>query len=207
MEKADLTKLYKRYYTAAKHPELVDVEAALYIGIKGKGDPSGLSFATDVEALYGVAYTLKFASKANGKDFIVAKLEGLWDFDEERYKGISIADAPLKIPRSEWHYHLLIRMPHYIDAADLAPAIQTAFEKKQKDALKKVEWFEMEAHKAVQMLHTGPFDQEPETLALIGAFIEDGKWGKAGLHHEIYLSDFRKTSPEKLRTILREPVL
>ena len=206
MEKTDLTKLYKRYYTAAKKPELIDIEPAHFISIRGKNDPSSQSFAWSVEALYTVAYTIKAASKAKDKDFVVAKLEGLWSFDENRYKNITIDNAPSEIPRSEWHYRLLIRMPEHVTPVNLDEAIKKAFAKKQKPEIEKVEWFEMEAHKAVQMLHTGPFEKEPETLALIGQFMEERKFTKAGDHHEIYLSDFRKTSPEKLRTILREPV-
>lgn len=206
MEKTDLTKIYKRYYTAAKKPELIDVEQARYIAVHGKGDPSGELFALCVEALYTVAYTIKFAGKAEGNDFTVAKLEGLWSFDESKYNKVSATDAPVQVPRSEWNYRLLIRMPDHITSMHLDRAVKTAFEKKQKKEINKVEWFEMEAHKAVQMLHTGSFDKEPETLALIGEFMEQAKLVKKGAHHEIYLSDFRKTSPEKLRTILREPV-
>lgn len=204
--KTDLTKLYKRYYTAAKKPELIDVDPASFISICGKNDPSSQSFAWCVEALYTVAYTIKAASKTKDKDFTVAKLEGLWSFDEEKYKNTTIDGAPVQVPRSEWSYRLLIRMPDHVTSSDLDKAIKAAFEKKQKQEIKKVEWFEMEAHQAVQMLHVGPFEKEPETLALISEFMKQGKWAKAGPHHEIYLSDFRKTSPEKLKTILREPV-
>lgn len=206
MQKTDLTKLYKSYYKASAQPELVNIEAARFISISGTGDPSGPVFAACIEALYGVAYTIKFAAKAEGNDFTVAKLEGLWDFDESKYKDISMQDAPLKIPRSEWNFRLLIRMPEFIKPEHLKYATGVVIEKKKNPQAAQVQWFEMEAHQAVQAMHTGPFDKEPETLEMILFFCQERQLLKAGLHHEIYLSDFRKTSADKLKTILREPV-
>jgi hypothetical protein len=206
MEKLDLTKLYKSYYTAKSKPMLVTIEPAQYLSIAGKGDPSSEEFADRVEALYGTAYTVKFMSKANGKDFVVAKLEGLWWFDETQYGDISMSEAPTRIPRSEWCYRLLIRMPEFITKELVQEAIETLIAKKKNLQPANVKLYFKEAEKAVQMLHTGPFDKEPETLEQISAFIKQHNFSRDGRHHEIYLSDFRKTAPEKLRTILREPV-
>lgn len=206
MEKLDLTKHFKSYYTAKAKPEILHVEKAQYLSITGKGDPSGADFARKIQAIYPVAYALKFAFKAQGKDFIVAKLEGLWWYDEKRYAGISIADSPKAIPRSEWEYRLLIRIPDYVEQKDMQAAVETCYASKGHAAIREVSFFEMEEGKVVQMLHTGPFDNEPETLAKLNDFISVHALGRNGLHHEIYLSDFRKTSPDKLKTILREPV-
>ena len=206
MEKLDLTKHFKSYYTAKAKPEVLHIEKARYLSITGKGDPSGEDFAQKIQAIYPVAYALKFAFKAQGKDFAVAKLEGLWWYDEVRYAGISIADSPTAIPRSEWEYRLLIRIPDYVEKKDVEATVEASFASKGQAAIRDVSYFEMNEGKVVQMLHTGPFDNEPETLAKLNDFISAHALGRNGLHHEIYLSDFRKTPPHKLKTILREPV-
>lgn len=207
MAKTDLSKQYKAYYTAKNKPESVDIDPARFLSICGKGDPSGAAFADNLQALYSTAYTIKFACKALDQDFVVAKLEGLWSFDETKYKNLSMEEAPTSVPRSEWDYRLLLRMPDFVTAEMLQNAIETVVSKKQIELAKQVVLFEMEEGKCVQMLHTGPFANEPETLKQMLAFISAHGFKKNGLHHEIYLSDFRKTPPEKLKTILREPVL
>ena len=207
MEKLDLTKRYKSYYRAATKPELIDVAAAQYLSICGKGDPSDEGFAGNIAALYTVAYVIKFMCKAEDKDFTVAKLEGLWWYDEEQYKNVSASATPVQVPRSEWYYRLLIRLPEYVNAAHIAMGITTAKEKKKVAAAAHVELYLINAHRAVQMMHIGPFDKEPETLQQIIEFMQQNHLPKNGLHHEIYLSDFRKTAPDKLKTILREPTI
>jgi hypothetical protein len=206
MEKLDLTKRYKSYYTAKAVPEVLDIEAASYVSIAGLGDPSGPLYAEHIQALYAVAYALKFHCKELGKDFIVSKLEGLWDFDEVRYGLIPMHEAPLKIPRGEWRYRLLIRLPEFVKVVDIEHAKLKLKLKKDFQHLQDVVPFDLPARKVVQMLHVGPFDREPETLAIMKDFIDSHNFGKAGLHHEIYLTDYRKMPPEKLRTILREPI-
>lgn len=206
MEKIDLTKLYKDYYRAGTKPEIVQVEKALYISIEGKGDPSADGFASNVQALYAVAYAIKFIWKEKGRDFVVAKLEGLWWYDENKFGRPPIEDAPKSIPRSEWEYRLLIRMPDFVVEKDIDTAKSSVVDKKGLDLAGKVMMYEMTEEKCVQMLHVGPFDKEPETLKILAAFIQKNNFLKNGLHHEIYLSDFRKTAPAKLKTILREPV-
>jgi hypothetical protein len=148
---------------------------------------------------------MKFACKEKGADFVVSKLEGLWWFDEEKYPNKSIATS-VEVPRSEWEYRLLIRMPDFVTKKDLDKAVEAAIEKKNLSTAREIEFFELSEGKCVQMLHVGPFSKEPESLQQIGVFMNDNDFKRNGLHHEIYLSDFRKTSPEKLKTILREPV-
>lgn len=204
--KTDLAKAYKRYYTAPRDPELITLETLPYLSITGKGDPSGEEFARSVEALYTVAYALKFASKEKGADFVVPKLEGLWWCDETRYKDVSAEEAPGSIPRSEWEYRLMVRMPD-AKLGDVFPSAKAqAFQKKKNPRIEHVEWFELSEGTCVQILHEGPFDQERVTISKIKSFMDERGLKRKGVHHEIYLSDFRKTSPEKLKTILREPV-
>lgn len=206
MEKLNLSKQYKAYYTATTKPALVEIGAAKYLSIVGKGDPSGTEYANTLQALYATAYGVKFWYKAQKQDFVVAKLEGLWWFDEIQYKDIAMADSPTQIPRSEWHYRMLIRMPEYVTAAIIQQIINEVATKKQLILAKQVELYEMEEGKCVQMLHVGPFDKEPESLKQIMQFCETHQLQRNGLHHEIYLSDFRTTAPGKLKSILREPV-
>lgn len=204
--KTDLTKHYKSYYTAKRKPELVTIEAAQYLSLTGKGDPSGAAYAANLQALYATAYALKFMYKPKALDFTVAKLEGLWWFDESLYGTVSMQEAPQKIPRSEWEYRMLIRLPEFVQETDILKAKETALHKKGIPGIADVAFYKMEEGLCVQMLHVGAFDKEPETLLQMQAFIEEHQFQKNGKHHEIYLSDFRKTPPEKLRTILREPV-
>jgi hypothetical protein len=206
MDKLDLTKEYRTYFTAKAKPELVTIEDAHFISIKGKGDPSAPAFAKNIEALYSTAYPIKFMYKAQNRDFTVSKLEGLWWFDENKFPGKNIKTAATEVPRSEWEYRLLIRMPDFVTADDIDKAKEIVSTKKELAMIGHIEYFTMQEGKCVQMLHVGPFSTEPESLLKIAAFTEENKLARNGLHHEIYLSDFRKTAPEKLKTILREPV-
>ncbi|RXM43857.1 GyrI-like domain-containing protein [Flavobacterium sp. YO64] len=206
MSKLDLTKTDKIYYKAKTSPEILQIEKTNYISITGKGDPSGKEFSEKIQALYGTAYILKFMLKAVNNDFVVPKLEALWSFDTEKYAAISMDEAPLKIPRSEWNYRIMIRMPDFVTKKQTVKAINTAVNKKQIELAKSIEFYEMAEGKVIQILHIGPFEDEPQTLKKIQEFSIENNLQQNGLHHEIYLSDFRKTAPEKLKTLLRERV-
>lgn len=198
--------MYKDYYSAKPTPTVIDIEPARYLSLTGKGDPSDAAFTQTIQTLYTTAYTIKFMCKSSKKDFTVSKLEGLWWFDEEKIGSFSISEAPLKVPRSKWEYRLLIRMPEFVTNEMTEDAIDTVITKKQIQEAGMVHLFSMTEGKCVQMLHVGPFSKEPETLLRISDFITERGMARNGLHHEIYLSDFRTTAPEKLKTILREPV-
>ncbi len=206
MEKLDLTKTYKSYYTAKAKPEIVAVESAQYLSVTGKGAPAGKIFAQKIQALFSTAYAIKFKFKALDKDFIVPKLECLWWFDEQAYGRLSIAEAPLSVPRSEWEYRLLLRMPDYVTQQKVEGGIQNTFAKKQLPFVKDIELYKMNEGKCVQVLHIGSFASEPDTLNRLGRFMQSQQLTKNGFHHEIYLSDFNKVPADKLKTILREPV-
>jgi hypothetical protein len=205
MEKLDLARKYKAYFNAKAKPELVQIETAQFISICGKGDPSDKRFADKIEALYSTAYTLKFAYKA-ANDFVVSKLEGLWWFDENKFANKTIVNASVDVPRSEWEYRLLIMLPNFVTKEALEKAKETVLAKKGLQLARELEYFTMAEGKSVQMLHVGPFSTEPDTLKQIGEFMEANNLTTNGHHHEIYLSDFRKTEANKLKTILREPV-
>lgn len=132
MKKLDLTKAFKGYYSAKPKPELVEFGEAHYLSIDGKGDPSGEGFALSLKGLYSVAYAIKFYYKAKNLDFVVTKLEGLWWYDEEVYRDLTIESATSAVPRSEWLYRLLIRIPEYVEADVLALVAHEVFVKKNR---------------------------------------------------------------------------
>jgi hypothetical protein len=206
MSKLDLTKTDKTYYNAKANPEILYIEKTNYISITGIGNPSGKEFSENIQALYTTAYVIKFMLKALNNDFVVPKLEALWSFDNEKYASVSMDEAPLKIPRDEWNYRIMIRMPDFVTREQTEKAIDIAVNKKQNELAQKIEFYEMTEGKVIQILHIGPFDNEPQTLKKILKFSTENNLQQNGLHHEIYLSDFRKTAPDKLKTILREPV-
>lgn len=204
--KIDLTKTDKAYYTASKQPELKEIQQVNYLRISGKGDPSEQGYAQRLSALYPVAYAIKFACKEMGKDFTVPKLEGQWWFDEEKFGNPSVQEAPTKVPRSEWEYHALIRMPGFVTKEIVEHSRESTLLKKKEELIRKVDFVKENEGLVIQVMHLGPFSEEPITLEKIFQFSEANGLLRNGLHHEIYLSDFRKTAPEKLKTILREPV-
>jgi hypothetical protein len=130
MDKLDLTKKYKTYFTAKTTPELRTIERAKFLSIIGKGDPSGKAFSENIQALYSVAYTVKFSYKAMEKDFAVSKLEGLWWFDENKFGNNTMMDASTKVPRAEWEYKLLIRIPDFVTQQKIEQAVKGVVEKK-----------------------------------------------------------------------------
>lgn len=206
MEKLDLTKFYKSYYSAKTSPEIVEFLPARYVSILGKGDPSGEAFVADIQLLFPVAYGVKAICKAAGRDFGVPKLEGLWWYDKQQFGTPSMAEAPQIVPRNAWEYRLLLRMPDFVEEKMVAQVVETVVSKKKMPDAVRVHYFEMTEGTCVQMLHIGAYAEEPATLQKMLDFMQAKRMSQNGLHHEIYLSDFRKTAPGSLKTILREPV-
>jgi hypothetical protein len=198
MAKLDLYQVNKAEYATPRQPVLLRIAKAAYFGIAGHGAPGGEAFQQAIGALYGVAFTIKMAGKFAGRDYGVCKLEGLWWVDSGRLF--------LTEPKDTWQWRLLIRTPDLIGKREMAAA-QKQLTAKGKDPLfKQVDLTTLNESQCVQMLHTGPYDDEPATVAQMEAFATAQGFRFAGLHHEIYLSDPRRVAPEKLRTILRIPV-
>ncbi len=205
MEKTDLTKSLKSYYTAAPIPQLLTVAKGTFIKIPGQGDPNEKPFEERVQALYTTAYGIKNLCKLQSRDFTVCKLEGLWWVEDERWWQHGIIN-PQSIPKSEWRWEVMIRMPAYVTDTHFREAIAKAIEKKKMGLLQEVTIEQWEEGKCVQVMHTGPYATEAFTLGLMHDFIEQQGLTATGRHHEIYLSDPRKAAPEKMKTILRQPV-
>ncbi|MEV0059321.1 GyrI-like domain-containing protein [Nocardia sp. NPDC050718] len=180
--KLDLAKTDRPYYTAPADPVLRTFPTYSYLTAPGRGAPGGAAYSAAVESLYRAAYGAKKQAKAAGADFVVPKLEGLWWVESDL--------PPLTVPRDEWHWKLLIRMPETVTA----------------DMVDGVGFEQLTEGEAIQVLHVGPFADEPATLARMDAYMAEHDLTMNGLHHEIYLSDLRRTAPEATRTILRHPV-
>jgi len=196
--KLDLTKKYKTYYTAKPSPLIVEFGEAKYLSIEGKGEPGGEEYTRKLEALYPLAYAVKNLSKKSGKDFVVSKLEGLWWVESDK--------SALEVPREEWRWKLLIRLPEFITPQIVEEAKIIVLKKKGIELVKETRFEKINEGKCVQIMHIGPYATEEETIAKMKAFMEENNLVENGLHHEIYLSDPRKVDPKKLKTILQQPV-
>ncbi|WP_250007680.1 GyrI-like domain-containing protein [Actinoplanes sp. M2I2] len=201
MEKADFKEI-GAYRAPKGRFEIVDVPELRYLMIDGHGDPNtGADFAAATEALYPLAYKLKFASKRDlGLDYVVMPLEGLWWADDP-------AAFTTARDKSRWDWTLLIMTPDWIDSAMLAEAVEQVAAANAPRRLPEVRLESLAEGRCVQTLHVGSYDDEAGPLArLHDEFLPAHGLAMTGRHHEIYLSDARKVPPEKRRTILRQPV-
>ncbi|WP_405695781.1 GyrI-like domain-containing protein [Streptomyces sp. NBC_01185] len=181
--------------------ELVDVPAQQFIAVDGRGDPNtSEAYARAVEALYSVAYTLKFTGRRTGdRDFVVGPLEGLWWSDRMEVFTSRDKDA--------WQWRMLISRPDWITEALVDEAKETALAKKGLPAIADVRHETLHEGPSAQLLHVGPYDDEgPVLAALHDEYLAANGLRMTGLHHEVYLGDPRRTEPARLRTVLRQPV-
>jgi hypothetical protein len=199
-EKIDLYKLHKAEYVALRKPSLIQTKPAMYLAISGRGAPGGEDFQARIGALYSMAFTIKMTRKFEGReDYAVSKLEG-------QYWSDSVEGDFSRVPPGEWQWTLLIRTPDFIVQEDLDKAI-AALEKRGKSPLsREVKLQAIDEGHCVQMLHVGPYEREKETIQNMLAFAVSKGFVPHGRHHEIYLSDPRRISPEHLKTILRLPI-
>ena len=204
----DFKKEYKEFYMPKSAPEIVTVPAANYISVRGTGDPNaeGGAYQQAIGVLYAVAYTLKMSYKTDHRiegffEYVVPPLEGFWQqggtdgFDHAR--------------KADFRWISVIRLPDFVTEADLRWAAETA-EKKKKLNCSAAEFLAVDEGLCVQIMHIGPFDAEPETVALMDRFIAErgfvNDFSDVRQHHEIYLSDARKVPPEKWKTVIRHPI-
>ncbi|MCW4051111.1 MAG: GyrI-like domain-containing protein [Candidatus Bathyarchaeota archaeon] len=200
MSKIDLRKELKQYYSAKRKPGLIDVPPGKFLSIIGKGAPDGEEYQAAIQALYGLSYTLKFKSKAEGTDYTVMGLEGLWWWD---YPTItSLNDAPL---REEWNWKAMIRQPDFI-TEKMLEEISPEVKEKRGPTVDRVVLEVLHEGLCAQVMHVGPYSEEGPTGELLHRFIVEQGYRMRGRHHEIYLSDPRRSKPENIKTILRQPV-
>jgi hypothetical protein len=190
------------FYSARREPFLVRLPAIKYLMITGRGHPAkDKSFQEAIQALYTLAYTLKFGGKPGSRQrqMPVLPLDAL--FWVAGRKGI-----PADAPRSAWRWQAMLAMPGFITEAMLGNARKQAMAKKPRAALRKVHLKTWREGPCAQVLHIGPYAAERPTIKRLHDFIREQGHRPKGRHHEIYLSDPNRTSPKKLKTILRQPV-
>jgi len=202
MGKFDFKKEYKFLFSAsAKQPQLVEVPAFKYLMIDGKGDPNTVpEFAEKIQALYGLAYTMKFMLKLGSPavDFVVPPLSGLWCAED--------ITAFREGRKEEWRWTLLILQPEAVTPELLEKAKAKLAAKKPAPFTAQVQLNVLHEGAAVQILHIGPYSAEGPTIARLHDFMKENGYTFNGKHHEIYLGDPRRCEPEKLKTIIRQPV-
>ena len=204
----DFKKEYKEFYLPKNKPQIVNVPKANYIAIRGQGNPNeeGGAYKQAIGILYAVAYTLKMSYKTDYKidgfyEYVVPPLEGFWWQD-----GICGVDYTKK---DEFKWISIIRLPDFITRENFDWAVKTASEKKKIDC-SSAEFFTVEEGLCVQIMHIGSFDDEPASLEKMDKYLEENGYEKdfsdTRLHHEIYLSDPRKSTPDKQKTAIRHPI-
>ncbi len=201
MDKTDLKKALDSYRSGTGTFRILDVPELGYLMIDGAGAPGSPQFAEAIESLYPVAYSLKFSSKRElGRDYVVPPLEGLWWADD-------MGSFTTARDKSLWQWTLLMLVPDWLGQDAYGRAVAQVSAKKPPARLGDVRYGRLYEGRCVQTMHVGSFDDEAPLLATMhDEFIPGHGLTKTGKHHEIYLSDFRKFAPEKLRTILRQPV-
>ena len=202
MSKVDFKKEHRELYSPPKKFVIVDVPDMLFLMVDGHGDPNvAQEYQDAVEALYAVAYKIKFASKKQlGKDYVVPPLEGLW-WAEDMDAFTSARD------KSQWDWTIMIMTPGWITSQTFVDAIEQVRVGKNPAALDKVRLESYHEGLSVQILHIGSYDDEgPTLIKLHSEYIPENGYVENGVHHEIYLGDPRRVAPEKLKTVLRQPI-
>ena len=204
----DFKKEYKEFYMPKNKPQIVTVPKANYVAVRGKGNPNdeGGAYQQAMSVLYSVAYTLKMSHKTDYKiegffEYVVPPLEGFWW--QEGIDGVDYTN------KDAFQWISVIRLPDFITEKDFNWAVETAAKKKKLDC-SSAEFLTIDEGLCVQIMHIGAYDNEPETVAVMDAFLEEtgyvNDFSETRLHHEIYLSDPRRTAPEKLKTVIRHPI-
>ncbi|MDD5057690.1 MAG: GyrI-like domain-containing protein [Sideroxydans sp.] len=202
MEILDLKKQLKLLYQpSAKEVSRVEVPPLNFLMIDGKGDPNtSPEYAAAIEALYAVAYTLKFAVKKSALaiDYGVMPLEGLWWADD--MNAFATGD------KSQWLWTMMIAQPEFVTREMVEMAVADVSKKKNPAALSKLRFEKFDEGTCAQILHIGPFSEEAPNIEKVHHFIEANGHQRRGKHHEIYLSDVRKADPAKWKTVIRQPM-
>ncbi len=204
----DFKKEYKELYMPKQKPSIVDVPKANYIAVRGTGNPNEEDgdYQQAITILYGVAYTLRMSYKGDYKiegfyEYVVPPLEGFWW--QEGVKGVDYSR------KDEFHWISIIRLPEFIKREDFDWAVAEASRKKKMD-YSLAEFLTVDEGLCVQMMHVGPFDNEPVSVAIMDKYIEEHGYendiNDNRMHHEIYLSNINKVAPEKWKTVIRHPI-
>ena len=201
MDKLDLKKVRRELFTAPVNRFVpIEVPAIPYLMVDGHGDPNtSAAYRSAVGSLYATAYTIKFACKAKGQDFVVPPLEGLWSApDPESFSARR---------KDEWYWTMMIMVPDFVDG-EAFEAARPRVRETLGAIPESLRLERLEEGLCLQAMHVGSYDDEGPLLAqLHNEVMPSARYAFAGRHHEVYLSDPRKVPPEKLRTLLRQPVM
>ena len=204
----DFKREFREFYMPSNKPEIVTLPKINYIAVRGKGNPNlaGGEYQKAIGILYAIAYTLKMSYKTDYKipgffEYVVPPLEGFWW--QDHVGGVDYSDKNL------FHWISVIRLPDFVTKENFDWAAGAAAKKKKIDC-SSAEFLTVEEGLCVQIMHIGPFDDEPETIALMDAYLQENGYvndlSGQRLHHEIYMSDARKVAPEKWKTVIRHPI-
>ena len=199
----DLSRERPEFFRAKAAPEVVRLPAVKYLAIDGGGSPDSPEFQEGIGAMYGVAYTLRAQSRQAGRDYKVSTLEGQWWSD---VTGPTDPDALWTAPRDSWRWRLLIMVPDFTSKKDVEAAKWALLEHHGDETAERVSLEKVKEGLCLQALHVGPYSTEPESIGRMRALMDKKGLKPAGLHHEVYLGDPRRTKPERLKTLLRQPV-
>lgn len=207
-DKFDYKKEYKEFYLPPKTPGIITIPEINYLSVQGKGDPNEPEgeYKAAVGMLYAIAFTIKMSGRAGHKmdgyfSYVVPPLEGLWKM---------AGNVPIDYAHKEnFEWRAMIRLPEFVTKEEFDWAVSEATDKKQMD-FSKVAYFTYQEELCVQCMHIGSYDDEPATIQKMKAFLEEQGYAEdlseKRLHHEIYLSDPRRTAKERLRTVIRQPI-
>ena len=199
--KTDLKKELKELYSpSSKKPSIADVPWLNLLMIDGVGDPNtSKEYQEALEALYGVSYTLKFMLKKEvGADFTVMPLEGLWWMPGQAAIDLS--------NKAKWHWTSMMAQPDPVTKKEFGKAVEELRKKRNPPAVSKMRFEAFHEGLSVQIMYLGPYAAEGPTIEMLHEFAKESGYKLRGKHHEIYLSDPRRTAPEKLKTVIRQPV-
>lgn len=204
----DFKKEYKEFYMPKNKPSIVEIPKMNYIAVRGKGNPNDENgeYKSSIGLLYGIAFTIKMSYKGSHKidgffEYVVPPLEGFWW--QDGVKGMDYAR------KDDLNFISIIRLPDFVTKDDFDWAVTEATKKKKRD-FSKVEFVAYDEGVCVQCMHIGSYDNEPETVRLMHEYMTENGYKlditDERFHHEIYLSDPRKCSVDKLKTVIRHPI-
>lgn len=204
----DFKKEYKEFYLPKNKPQIITVPPMNYVTVRGKGDPNeeGGEYKASIGVLYAIAYTIKMSKMGDHRmdgyyDFVVPPLEWFWW--QEGVDGFDYTD------KSTFQWISMIRLPDFVTKEEFEWAVAEATKKKKLDC-SVAEFLTVDEGKCVQIMHLGKYDDEPATVAIMDAYLEEmgyeNEFLESRRHHEIYLSDARKVAPEKWKTVIRHPI-
>jgi len=198
MEKIDLKKQYKAFYSAKAEPKIVEVPELKYIAFDGEGNPGSKDFEEAMGVLYGLAYTIKFMCKADDRDFTVMPLEGTWWSEN--------IDDFVNGNKDNWKWTVMIAVPEFVTEELFEKGRASLSAKKDVPQLERGYLSNFNDGLAAQLMHIGPYSEETENIQKLHRFVEEQGYKLVKKHREIYISSPQRTAPEKLKTIIRHPI-